>query len=190
MKFSLQQLNWPNYFPSQDSISMIIHTFILAVNYLFKAFTHFCFHFDWNIISHNLNDQVCAIIIAHHKMDDQICAIERVDIYRQPLRKASHFLCFHPPQPLEATRSSFLFWAGQHSRLLSGGEERGVQMTRSRPGNSMKCKVGANVWEKHKTATRLLLACARLLQEIPGQFWGDPHWNKLGCKENYGWHRI
>ena len=85
MKFSLQQLNWPNYFPSQDSISMIIHTFILAVNYLFKAFTHFCFHFDWNIISHNLNDQVCAIIIAHHKMDDQICAIERVDIYRQPL---------------------------------------------------------------------------------------------------------
>ena len=85
MKFSLQQLNWPNYFPSQDSISMIIHTFILAVNYLFKAFTHFCFHFDWNIISHNLNDQVCAIIIAHHKMDDQICAIERVDIYRQSL---------------------------------------------------------------------------------------------------------
>ena len=51
-----------------------------------KALTHFCFHFDLNIISHNLNDQVGAIIIAHHKMDDQIGAIERVDIYRQPLR--------------------------------------------------------------------------------------------------------
>ena len=50
-----------------------------------KALTHFCFHFDLNIISHNLNDQVGAIIIAHHKMDDQIGAIERVDIYRQPL---------------------------------------------------------------------------------------------------------
>ena len=36
-----------------------------------------------NIISHNINDQVGAIIIAHHKLDDQICAIERVDIYRQ-----------------------------------------------------------------------------------------------------------
>ena len=41
------------------------------MNSLVKAFTHFCFHFDLNIISHNLNDQVCAIIIAHHEMDDQ-----------------------------------------------------------------------------------------------------------------------
>ena len=100
MKLSLKQLNWPNYLPIQDSISMIIQTFLLAVlNRIYsvslhnelnvKALTHFCFHFDLNIISHNLNDQVCAIIIAHHKLDVPICAMERVDIYHQSL---SNFL--------------------------------------------------------------------------------------------------
>ena len=55
------------------------------MNSYFKLSSHVCFYFDLNIISHNLNDQVDAIIIAHHKMDDQIGALERVNIYCQPL---------------------------------------------------------------------------------------------------------
>ena len=64
-------------------MSLIIHTFLFAViKHLKKgSFSQlFCFHFDLNIINHNLNDQIGGIIIAHHKLEDQIGAIERVDI--------------------------------------------------------------------------------------------------------------
>ena len=48
-------------------------------------YTNLQYTFELNIRRHNLNDRVCAIIIAQYKLDNPICAFERVDIYRQSL---------------------------------------------------------------------------------------------------------
>ena len=82
MKFSLEQLNWPHYYPLKVHVTFFITllSFIFGVKNIFFFYfivlsSHFCLNFDLNIVSHNLKDQVGAIIIAHHKLDDQKCAI-------------------------------------------------------------------------------------------------------------------
>ena len=61
--------------------------FILSLDMIFNSLASFHFHMESLVISHIVNDQTYAIVIAQPNLHHQIGAIEIVDICRQSLKE-------------------------------------------------------------------------------------------------------